>query len=81
MRAKFLRFGPSSLDIEVVAYILVQEWAHFLDIQEELLLGMMEVVEHADTAIALPSQTLHLAGASPLLPGLQPAAVRRSDVA
>ena len=78
VRAKFLRFGPSSLDIEVVAYVLVQDWAHFLEIQEELLLGMMEVVEQADTAIALPSQTLHLAGASPLLPGLQPAAVRRS---
>ena len=81
VRAKFLRFGPSSLDIEVVAYILVQDWAQFLEIQEELLLGVMEVVEQADTAIALPSQTLHFAGTSPLLRGLQPATVRRSDVA
>ena len=66
MRAKFFRFGPSSLDIEVVAYIVAKDWPQFLEIQEELLLGIMEVVEQADTAIALPSQTLHLAGAEPL---------------
>ena len=78
VRAKFVRFGPSSLDIEVVAYVLAKDWPSFLEIQQELLLGMMEVVEQAETAIALPSQTLHLAGASPLLSDLQPAAVRRS---
>ena len=67
VRAKFFRFGPSSLDIEVVAYIVAKDWSHFLEIQQELLLGIMDVVAQAETSIALPSQTLHLAGgASPL---------------
>ena len=66
IRAKFFRFGPSSLDIEVVAYVVARDWAHFMDIQQEVLLGIMEVVEGADTAIALPSHTLHFAGTSPM---------------
>jgi len=73
VRARFLRFGPSSLDIEVFAYVVAKDWSHFLEIQEELLLGIMEIVEQAETAIALPSQTLHLAEAGPLAPVLQPA--------
>jgi MscS family membrane protein len=80
VRARFLRFGPSSLDIEVVAYIVARDWAHFLQIQEALLLGVMEIVEQAGTAIALPSQTLHVAESSPLAGVLEPAA-RRVDSA
>jgi MscS family membrane protein len=77
IRAKFFRFGPSSLDIEVVAYIVARDWSHFLDIQQELLLGIMDVVEQADTAIALPSQTLHLASGRQLASAiLQPAGSR-----
>ena len=52
-----------------VAYVVAKDWPHFLEIQEELLLGIMEIVEQAGTAIALPSQTLHLAEASPLAAG------------
>jgi MscS family membrane protein len=73
VRARFLRFGPSSLDIELFAYVVAKDWSHFLEIQEELLLGIMEIVEQAGTAIALPSQTLHRAEAGPLAPVLQPA--------
>lgn len=79
VRAKFFRFGPSSLDIEVVAYIVAKDWTQFLEIQQELLLGIMEVVEHADTAIALPSQTLHLAGASPMAGAMLQPTGRRVD--
>ena len=73
VRARFLRFGPSSLDIEVFAYVVAKDWPHFLEIQEGLLLGIMEIVEQAGTAIALPSQTLHLAESGPLASVLQPA--------
>jgi MscS family membrane protein len=73
VRARFLRFGPSSLDIEVFAYLVARDWPQFLEIQEELLLGIMEVVERAETAIALPSQTLHVAEGR-LAAVLQPAA-------
>ena len=64
IRARFIRFGPFSLDIEVFAYILASDWAAFLDTQQELLLDVMDVVERAGATIALPSQTLHLADGS-----------------
>ena len=38
VRVRFLRFGPSSLDVEVFAYVLAQDWSQFLEIQEELQL-------------------------------------------
>ena len=33
VRARFLRFGPSSLDIEVLPYVVAKDWSHFLEIQ------------------------------------------------
>jgi MscS family membrane protein len=60
VRARFFRLGPSTLDVEVVAYIFAIDWSRFLEIQQELLLHIMEIVEEAGTSIAFPSQTLHL---------------------
>jgi MscS family membrane protein len=60
-RARFLRFSPSTLDIEVFAYVYAPGWERFLEIQQEFLLTIMEIVERAGTEIALPSQTLHVA--------------------
>ena len=61
VRVRFLRFGPSSLDVEIFAYVLTDDWNRFLEKQEQLLLSVMEVVEGAGTAIAFPTQTLHIA--------------------
>lgn len=61
VRVKFVRFGPFSLDLEIFAYIFAREWAHFLEIQEELLFSVMEVVQRAGTRMAFPSQTMYLA--------------------
>jgi MscS family membrane protein len=61
VRVRFLRLGPFSLDIEIFAYVFADDWGCFLEIQEDLLLQVMEVVEKAGTAIAFPSQTLHIA--------------------
>ena len=60
-RARFLRFSPSTLDIEVFAYVYAPGWERFLEIQQEFLLTIMEIVERAGTSIALPSQTLFVA--------------------
>ena len=62
VRVRFLRLGAFSLDIELYAYVYAQDWATFLEIQEKLLLRVMEIIERAGTAIAFPSQTLHMAG-------------------
>jgi len=60
LRVRFLAFGPSSLDVEVFAYIFALGWPHFLEIQGELLLQIMQLVESAGAQIAFPSQTMYL---------------------
>ena len=60
-RARFLRFSPSTLDIEIFAYVYAPGWERFLEIQQEFLLTIMEIVERSGTQIALPSQTLFVA--------------------
>jgi len=61
LRVRFVRIGASSLDVEIFAYVFASDWNNFLEIQEELLYGVMELVQKVGTAIAFPSQTLYLA--------------------
>ena len=61
IRARFIRLGPFSIDVEVFAYLFARDWSHFLEVQEQLLLEIMDVVERAGATIAFPTQTLHLA--------------------
>ncbi len=55
-RVRFFRLGPSSLDIEIFAYVLANDWPHFLEIQEDLLLQVMKIVEAAGARLAFPAQ-------------------------
>jgi len=59
---RFIRFGPSALEIEVFTYVFTSDWNHFLEIQEELLLKIRDVIERMGTGIAIPSQRLYLVG-------------------
>jgi MscS family membrane protein len=59
-RAKLGNFGPSSLDVEIFAYIGVPDFAESLNVRHELLLSIFERLEEAGLAIAFPSQTLYL---------------------
>jgi MscS family membrane protein len=61
VRVRFVRFGASSLDVEIFAYVFASDWNNFLEIQEELLYGVMDLVQKVGAAIAFPSQTLYLA--------------------
>jgi MscS family membrane protein len=65
VRVRFLRFGTSSLDLEIFAYIFARDYVHFLEIQNELLLHLMEAVQAAGTQIAL--QTPVLAMSAPVI--------------
>lgn len=60
-QVRFIRFGNSSLDLEISAYVLLADYGTFLEVQEELLLRIMDIVAEAGTCIALPSQTTYLA--------------------
>jgi MscS family membrane protein len=63
VRVRFLRFGPSSLDVEVFAYVSARDWNQFLEIQESLLLRIMDCIESSGVQFAIPPQTF-LAAAS-----------------
>ena len=63
VRVRFLRFGPSSLDVEIFAYVLARDWNQFLEIQERLLLRILQSIESSGVQFALPLQTI-LAAAS-----------------
>ena len=57
---RFVGFGPSSLDIDVMAWFQTSDWGEFLQIREGLLLEFMEVVGRGGSSFAYPTQTLHL---------------------
>jgi MscS family membrane protein len=61
-RVRFVGFGRSSLDVEVLAYVLATDYAVFLGIQEDLLLRIMDIIEAGGTSVAFPSQTTYVVG-------------------
>jgi MscS family membrane protein len=63
VQVRFLRFGAFSLDLEISAYVFARDGSHFLRLQEELLLSVMEIVQKAGAQIASP-QTMYLAADS-----------------
>jgi len=60
MVVKFMGFGASSLDIEVMAWFDVPTWSDFQQCRQEVLLGFMQVVEKTGTAFAFPTRTVHV---------------------
>ncbi len=61
-RAHFKSFGPSSLDFEVVYYVLVPEYNTYMDIQQKMNLEIMRRFEAEGIEFAYPTQTLYLEG-------------------
>jgi len=59
-RVRFREFGDDALKIEVLGYLNTTEWAEYLELAEELNIGIMEIVARAGTSLALPAQTLHV---------------------
>jgi len=53
---RFVGVGAYSLDIEIVAYVMTPDYDEFLALQQELLLKMLQAVEQAGTALAVPLQ-------------------------
>lgn len=58
---RFKQLAASSLDIEVSALFETTDWAEFQGIRQEVLLAFMAAIEHNGSAIAFPTQTIHLA--------------------
>lgn len=62
-RAHFARYGPSSLDYEVVYYMLVPDYNAYMDTQQEINLELFRRFAELGVAFAYPTQTVYLAGA------------------
>jgi MscS family membrane protein len=58
----FQALGASSLDIEVMGWFEVKDAADFKPIRQELLLGILAIVERHGAAVAFPTQTHHVFG-------------------
>lgn len=56
----FEKFGPSSLDVEIMAWFRVADMDQFRACRQDVLMGFMKVVEEAATSFAFPTRTVHL---------------------
>jgi MscS family membrane protein len=59
---RFLAFADSSLNVEVMAWFQTTDYGEFREIREEVLLGVLGIVERAGTTFAFPTRTVHLVG-------------------
>jgi small-conductance mechanosensitive channel len=59
-RAHFKHFSDSSLDFEVVYYVLSSEYNVYMDLQQQINLAIVEALEKLGVAMAFPTRTVHL---------------------
>lgn len=59
-RANFVNFSDSSLDFEVVYYVLSPDYNEFLNTHEEILLKIDEAFEKEKISFAFPSRSVYL---------------------
>jgi MscS family membrane protein len=62
---RFTGVGPYSLDVEIAAYVQTSNGEEFLAIQQSLLLAILQAIEQAGTALAVPLQERFAAAAKP----------------
>jgi MscS family membrane protein len=58
---RFKELAASSLDIEVAAWFQTADFAEFQGFRQDVLLDFMAAIERNGSAIAFPTQTVHLA--------------------
>ncbi len=59
-RTHFKAIGASSLDFEVVYYVLSPDYTRYMDIQQAINLALIERLEDEGISFAFPTQTLHI---------------------
>jgi MscS family membrane protein len=64
VRVRLNCVGKASLDVDVFAYVCVLDTAAFLEVQEELLLGIMDAVKQAGSAVVLPAENISVPSSS-----------------
>lgn len=59
-RAHFTEFADSSLNFEVIYYVLSPDYTEFRDIHEKILLAIKEATEKEEIEMAFPTRTIYL---------------------
>ena len=60
VRVRLVDISSGSHLIEILSYILTQDFNEFMAIREDLLLRMMDIIEDSGANLTQPSQTLYL---------------------
>jgi MscS family membrane protein len=60
VRVRLIELASSSINVELVCYVMTQDFNDFAAVREDLLLRIMHLVEDSGTGFAFPSQTLYL---------------------
>ena len=77
VRVRLTELGASSINVELVSYVMTQDFNEFAAVREDLLLHIMHLVEDSGTGFALPSQTLYLGRDSGLAKDKTDAAIQK----
>lgn len=59
-RAHFFKFGESSLDLEIVYWVLSPEYNQYMDVHQKILLSIHENFEASRLSFAYPTRTIFL---------------------
>lgn len=62
VRVRLIELASTSINVELVCYVLTQDFNEFAAVRESLLLRIMKYVEDSGASLAKPSQTLYLSG-------------------
>lgn len=57
-RAHFVAFGDSSLDFELVYWMLTDDYTAYMDVQQAINLGLMRRLQQEGVSFAFPTRTL-----------------------
>ena len=60
VRVRLIDIGGGAPSVEIMAYILTQDFNEFAAVREDVLLRIMDIVESSGSGLALPAQTLYL---------------------
>jgi small-conductance mechanosensitive channel len=61
-RAHFHKLGDSSLGFEFVYYVLTADYNHYMDVQQNINLALLEKLAEEGVEFAYPTQTLFVSG-------------------
>jgi MscS family membrane protein len=60
VRVRLIDVAGAAPTVEIVAYVLTQDFNEFAAVREDVLLRIMDIVDSSGSGLALPAQTLYL---------------------